>query len=200
MLTTLSTLKLRLALAPADTTFDALLTSAITAVSSRFDRETNRTLARTENATHEFDPADTEILVPCYPIESVQKFELKTTESEGWLEQPDVQYLVRHSCIISLHAPRSTLHASSSSVPSLSRVTYTGGYVLPGATPAPGQTTLPADLETAAIEQVAYWFQTRDYLGLKTHWPSGGIYLQFTGLPLLPAVSTTLKQYERWQL
>jgi hypothetical protein len=22
--------------------------------------------------------------------------------------------------------------------------------------------------------------------------------LQFTGLPLLPAVSTTLKQYERW--
>jgi hypothetical protein len=53
-------------------------------------------------------------------------------------------------------------------------------------------------LECAAIEQVAHWFQTRDYLGLKTHWPSGGTYLQFTGFPLLPAVSTTLKQYESW--
>jgi hypothetical protein len=93
MLTTLPTLKLRLALPSGDTTFDALLTSAITAVSSRFDRETNRTLARTENATHEFDPLDTEILVPCYPIESVQKFELKQNETEGWLEQPNVQYL-----------------------------------------------------------------------------------------------------------
>jgi hypothetical protein len=83
MLTTLPTQKLRLALDPADTTYDALLTSAIAAISSRFDRETNRTLARIENATHEFDPGDTEILVPCYPIESVAKFELKTSESEG---------------------------------------------------------------------------------------------------------------------
>jgi hypothetical protein len=105
MLTTLPTLKLRLALAPADTTYDVLLTSAITAVSSRFDRETNRTLARTENTTHEFDPLDTELLVPCYPIESVAKFELKTSESEGWLEQPDIDYLIRHSCIISPNSP-----------------------------------------------------------------------------------------------
>jgi hypothetical protein len=105
MLTTLPTLKLRLALAPADTTYDVLLTSAINAVSARFDHETNRTLARTENATHEFDPLDTELLVPCYPIESVQKFELKTTESQGWLEQPDVQYLICNSCIISLPSP-----------------------------------------------------------------------------------------------
>jgi hypothetical protein len=193
MLTTLPTLKLRLALAPADTTFDVLLTSAITAISSRFDRETNRTLARTENATHEFDPGDTEILVPCYPIESVAKFELKTSESAGWLEQTDVDYLIRHSCIISLNSPFSIQNSEFS----LCRVTYTGGYVPPGSTlPAPSS-PLPADLETAAIEQAAHWFQTRDYLGLKTHWPSGGIYLMFAQEPLLPAVTTTLKQYER---
>jgi hypothetical protein len=125
MLTTLLTLKLRLALAPADTTYDVLQKSAITAVSSRFDRETNRTLARTENATHEFDPGDTEILVPCYPIESVAKFELKTSESAGWLEQPDIEYLIRHSCIISLPSGL----CSPSSVLSVARVTYTGGYL-----------------------------------------------------------------------
>jgi hypothetical protein len=195
MLTQLSTLKIRLAVPLADTTYDTLLTSAIAAVSSRFDRETNRTLARTENATHEFDPLDTEILVPCYPIESVQKFELKQNEAEGWVEQPNVQYLIRHSCIISLNSPFSIQNSEFS----LCRVTYTGGYVLPGSTlPAPSS-PLPADLESAAIEQAAYWFQTRDYLGLKTHWPSGGIYLQFTGLPLLPAVAETLKKYERWR-
>jgi hypothetical protein len=29
-------------------------------------------------------------------------------------------------------------------------------------------------------------------------WPSGGIYLQFTQEALLPAIVTTLKDYERW--
>jgi hypothetical protein len=144
MLTTLSTVKVRLSLAPADTTYDALLTSAISAVSARFDRETNRTLARTVGATHEFDPLDTELLVPCYPIESVQKFELKQTEAEGWLEQPDIPFLIRSGCIITLHAPLPTLHAPRS----LSRVTYTGGYVLPGSTlPAPCS-PLPPDWKT----------------------------------------------------
>jgi hypothetical protein len=75
MLTTLSTLKTRLAIDQADPTHDALLTSAIKSVSARFDKETNRTLARTENATFEFDPRDTELSVPCYPIESVSIFE-----------------------------------------------------------------------------------------------------------------------------
>jgi len=36
--------------------------NAIKAVSARFDKETNRTLARTTTATHEFHAADTEIL------------------------------------------------------------------------------------------------------------------------------------------
>ena len=35
--------------------------NAIRAVSDRFDRETNRTLARTTTGTHEFDADDTEI-------------------------------------------------------------------------------------------------------------------------------------------
>jgi hypothetical protein len=57
---------------------------------------------------------------------------------------------------------------------------------------------VPPDLESAAIEQVAHWFQTRDYLGLKTHWPSGGTYLMFAQEPLLASVASTLRQYERW--
>src|SRR4051812_5931444 len=102
MLTQLSTVKSRLAIDALDVQYDALLTTAISAVSFRFDKETNRTLARTVDSTYEFSADDTEILLPCYPIESVTKFETKISESSGWLQQTSVEYLIRSSCIISL--------------------------------------------------------------------------------------------------
>ena len=194
MLTQLSTVKARLAIPDVDTTNDALLTAAIEAVSARFDQECGRTLARTENATHEFDPGDRELCPPCYPIESVARFELKASEAAGWQEvQPAPDYLIRRGCVISL---LSALPAPSSS--GLARVTYVGGYVLPGATAGPGQTPLPPHLEQAAIEQVAYWFQNREKLGAIRYWPKGAVYEQFADLDLLPSVRAVLFQYRRW--
>ena len=84
--------------------------------------------------------------------------------------------------------------------PQLARVTYTGGYVLPGTAPAAGQTALPADLESAAIEQVAAWYQQRDKLGLVRYWPSGGIFLVFAQLPLLAQVTASLRPHQRWSV
>ncbi len=196
MITQLTTVKSRLAIPDADTSHDALLTSVIKTVSARLDKETNRTLARTENATFEFDPADTEISPPLYPIETVTRWETKSSESEGWLEQPAPDYVIRSACIISLHAPLSTLYAPRS----LARLTYTGGYVLPGDTPAAGQTPLPDDLEQAAVEQVAFWYQKRDQLGIRISWPSGGTYQQFSAQDLLPSVQSILEKYRRWTL
>ncbi|HEV2207919.1 MAG TPA: hypothetical protein VG167_04040 [Verrucomicrobiae bacterium] len=194
MLTTLPTLKSRLSIPAADPTNDALLTSAIKSLSARFDKETNRTLARTETATFEFNPTDTELAPPCYPIESITKWETKTSEATGWQEIiPAPAYLIRHSCIISLYPPFSP----QPSAPSLSRVTYTGGYVLPGTDPAPGQAPLPDDLEQACVEQVAYWFQNRDHLGLKTYWPSGAAYYQFAAFDLLDSVKNVLSHHTR---
>ena len=197
MLTSLSTIKSRLALT--DATYDDLLTNAILAISARFDKETHRTLARTENATHEFDADTTEILAPCHPIESVSKFELKSSEAAGWQElTPIPDYLIRSSCIISL-AEQLNLQPSTFNL-QLARVTYTGGYVLPGTDPDPGQTPLPPDLENAAVEQVAYWFQTRNNIGLKTIWPRDGSYQQFLAQPLLPDVKAILQCHTRWIL
>src|SRR6516162_1723560 len=102
MLTQLATVKARLEIAASDPSNDDLLTRAIEAVSARFDRECNRTLARTVGATEEFAAADTEIIPRCYPIEAVAKFELKTSEAEGWVEQAEVKWLVRGGCVISL--------------------------------------------------------------------------------------------------
>src|SRR5437867_2872685 len=125
MLTQLSTIKSRLAITVTD--YDALLTNTIKAVSARFDNECNRAFARTVNAAHEFSAEEIELRPPCYPIESVTKFELKSNESDGWTEQTGVEHLIRRQCVISLLFPLSSLLA-----PGLGRVTYTGGYVLPG--------------------------------------------------------------------
>jgi hypothetical protein len=159
MLSTLSTLKARLAIDDLSVQYDDLLTTALTALSARFDKETNRTLSRTANSTHEFRADDTEIVPSTLPLESVSKFELKSNETEGWVEQTNVEYLLRNHVVISLTTPLGTWRQQA-------RITYTGGYVLPGDTPGAGQNALPADLEQAAVEQVAYWFQNREKLGL----------------------------------
>lgn len=196
MLTQLSTIKARLAIDDFNVQYDTLLTNAIRAVSARFDKEANRILSLTANLTEEFDADETEIIVPCYPIESVSKFETKAKESEGWIEQTGIEFLVRRNCVISLLSTFSNLNSASC----IARVTYTGGYVLPGATPGLGQTALPDDLEQAAVEQVAAWFQTRDNLGLVRIWPHQGTYEQFSQLDLLPNVKAVLDRYQRWTL
>jgi hypothetical protein len=193
MLTDLATIKNRLALDPFDTTYDLLLLRAIVAVSARLNCETNRSLARTENASYEFSARDTDILVPCYPIESVSKFELKCSETEGWVEQPDVDFLVTRNCVIVLPLPLS----AATSTRAIARVTYTGGYLVPGSPDLPGATRLPAELEQAAVEQTAYWFQTREKIGLKRQWPQGGSYEEFADPDLLPSVRAVLARYTR---
>jgi len=102
-------------------------------------------------------------------------------------------------CYLIIPTPASsallTQLSALTSQPSIARITYTGGYVMPGTAPGPGQTPLPDDLEQAAVEQVAFWFQKRDKLGLRTTWPSSGEYKQFADLDLLRSVSTTLAQH-----
>ena len=193
MLTQLATVKDRLSIAPATTTYDALLTSAIKAVSNRFDNLTNRTLARTVSATQEFPADKTELILSCFPLEAVTKLEIKSTEAEGWLEQTDIDYLIRNACVVSLGSRLGTWRDQG-------RITYTGGYVLPGTTPGAGQTAMPDDLEQAAIEQVAYWFRNKETLGLIRNWPSGGTYQVFMKIELLPSVEATLSAYERYTL
>jgi hypothetical protein len=141
---------------------------------------------------------ETEVSPPCYPIESVTKFELKFNETDGWSEQTGVQYLLRRQCVISLsnaiNYPPSAINSR------IARVTYTGGYVLPGDTPAAGQTALPDDLERAAVEQVAYWFCSREKTGLLRSWPHDGAYDAFLQSDLLLEVRSVLKKYERWTI
>jgi len=193
MLTQLSTVKARLSILDTDTQSDTLLTNAIAMVSERFDKECNRTLARTADIAQEF-PADlSEVCAACYPVESISRFEVKSSEAGGWSEVTGLDYLVRERCVISLAAPLGSARQ-------LGRITYTGGYVLPGATSAPGQTPLPKDLEQAAVEQVAFWYQNRDRLGLQRIWEYHGTYRQLADLDLLQSVRAVLFQYSRFEV
>src|SRR5437879_1647360 len=193
MLSQLTTVKDRLSIAPATTTYDTLLTSAIKALSSRFDKITNRSLARTVGTTQEFPADKTELILSCFPLEAVTKLELKSNETEGWIEQTGTDYLIRNACVVSLASRLGTWRDQG-------RITYTGGYVLPGTTPGAGQTALPDDLEQAAVEQVAYSFRNRDVLGLIRNWPSGGTYQVFMKIELLPSVEAVLRSFERWAI
>jgi hypothetical protein len=198
MLTTLTAMRQRLALVEGDNQYDALLTGAIAAVSARFERECNRVFGRTVGATEEFGVADTEVVPRCYPVEAVTKFELKASEDEGWLEQTGVSCVVRGGCVISLSSPLSVVTEAWAGGPRVARVTYTGGYVLPGTAAEAGQAALPADVEWAAVEQTAAWFQQRERLGLIRYWPKDGVYLVFSQLALLPQVEAVLGRHRRW--
>lgn len=188
MLIELGTMKARLGLDEITVKDDLLLTAAIRGISARFDRECGRTLERREGITQEFDGDQVELRLGCFPVESVSRFELKETEAAGWVEQTGVDYLLRSQCVVVLGDPLGTSAG-------ILRITYTGGYVPPGTTAAPGQTPLPEDLAMAAVEQVAYWYVNRERLGVIREWPKGGTYTQYSEADLLAGVQRVIQTH-----
>src|SRR5580765_3185072 len=192
MLTTLSNVKSRLGLELFDPTDDALLTNILKHVSGRFALECNRIFDYASGLTFEFPAEDNIICVDHPPVESVTAFHLKSREAEGWVLQSAVSFLI---------APKRTvieLADSLGSVGEIARVTYTGGFILPGTQPAGSQVALPDEIEQACVEQVAYWYQRRSQLGLASVSNESGIVQQFQSTDLLPQVRAVLKRYVRW--
>lgn len=190
MLTQLSTVKSRLNIL--DSSDDATLTRVIGAVSAQFEKVCNRRFGRTANATEEFEADETEIRVACYPIESVICFELKQSEAGGWLSiatPPD--HIIRRGSVISLHSRLGHWRQRG-------RVTYCGGYVLPGDVVQPGQTPLPEDIQQACVEQVAAWYLNRKDVGMLSVTDSANTTIKIAQDSLLPVVKSALKPYARW--
>src|SRR2546421_4054509 len=192
MLTQLATLKSRLGLEAFATDDDPLLTNLLKHVSARFACECNRTFDYGAGLTCQFRADQINIIVERPPIEILSRFDLKTTESEGWLLQAGIDYLLSpQKTIIELAQPLGTSRQ-------LGRVTYTGGYILPGALPAGNPIALPDDLEQACLEHVAYWYQRRAQLGLVSVSSGDSTVQQFQSADLLPQGQAVLKHYERW--
>lgn len=190
MLAELQTVKDRLVLT--DAVDDALLTNFIQAMGGRFEQFCNRRFERTVGATWEFDADRTEVIPDRLPIEAVTALELKTDEATGWVAQTDITYLLRRQAVVSLETPLGSIRE-------LGRITFTGGYVLPGNVPGAGQTALPVEISGALVEQVAYLYQNRNRLGLVSVAAEGGSIQQFAQLDLLPSVKEVLRKHERFE-
>ena len=195
MLTTLSTLKSRLSIDPFDIKDDTLLTNLILLVTARFDNQCNRKLAYAQNITDDFHGDETELRPSHYPIDESQAitFQRITKASEGWQSVTDAEYVLRAGCVISLISeigrPKEQI-----------RVTYSGGYVLPGSNnqPSTNNPQLPDDLQQSCIEQCAYLYQNKDRLGLVMVAQEGGRIQQLPKIDFLPSVASVLAKYERW--
>ncbi len=188
----LATVKRRLAMPQTDTKDDVILDNAIASVSVRLAKFCSREFARAAAATYEFSADETELRVDRYPIESITSFALKAGETTGWETQDvgDDFAIIRRSCVISLSFPLGTWRQQA-------RVTYAGGYVLPGSTPSGSQQALPDAIEQAAVEQVVFWYQNRTRLGLTSTSGEGGSVSVFADLDLIPAVRNAIEPYRR---
>lgn len=212
MLARLTLLKERLGIPSYETRNDKLLEYFINMTSYRFETECRRFFKRMENFSEEFPADETELIVSRYPIESISGLEIKRSEQTGWEAVNDIVYIVRHQCIISLLKPAGNYLEQM-------KLTYTGGYVLPGEPCAAGQTPLPEEIENACVEQSAYLFQNKDRLGLvgfaglrsdyqrffgsenqnddSADNSSVRMFLQFQHFDLLNSVRAVLSRYKR---
>ena len=193
MLTQLITLKTRLGLELFDNADDALLTNLLKLCSLRFAGDCHRIFDYAADVPYEFGAEQLMVVVDRPPIEVVSRFELKSSEREGWVAVEEVDYLLSPAkSIIELSEPLGLAGQ-------LGRVIFTGGYVLPGSVPTENQVALPDDLEQVCVEQVAYWYQRRTQLGLMSVSTDGSVTQQFQTSDLLPQVTAVLKRYQRWE-
>src|SRR6266404_1924785 len=179
MLTTLSTVKSRLGLDESDVKDDALLTTFIKLATARFENECNRVFGYSQNIVDEFQGDETELRVSRYPIDESQPitFGRLVRASEGWQTVADAEFVLRKSCVISL------LNQLGGWKEQL-RAQYSGGYLLPDQAPIGDHPLppLPDDLQFAAVEQITYWYQNKDRVGLASVAAEGGKLQQFPGL------------------
>jgi len=104
-----------------------------------------------------------------------------------WAVEAEVDFLVRQGCLVSVAVP---LGNAAQRI----RVTYTGGYVMPGTTPGEGETALPSMLTGACVEQTAFWFQQGEQVGRRTSGASGVSYQTLQDVDLLPGVRAGLRK------
>jgi hypothetical protein len=193
-ITTLAKVKTRCGIATADTTYDALLTFFIGEVARRFDHWCGRKLERTTGRTNTFAAERMSLGPDCFPVERVTKWELKSNEADGWVEQtPAPVHLIGEAGVtIRLAAPVGARGQ-------LLRITFDGGYVFPSEVPGPGQTALPSTMEDAAITQCAQLYQLRDKIGVSRVEIASGIQWSLADYVWAPPVRLALSKLRRYQ-
>ncbi|HWQ90397.1 MAG TPA: hypothetical protein VN673_01910 [Clostridia bacterium] len=190
MITSLAKVRNRLGLAagePADT----MLTDQIQATQGRFEAELGRKLSRLEGQVQEFDAGQTCVLLDRYPVEDITKWEV--WEDGVWREEVDVVLAAK------LQAGVVSLNGRLGQPGGVARVTYTGGFVLPDGGGI-GLYPLPTELEAAAVETVAHWYQWKDKINVNSEGDGTGNYRTIRDAEWVPWVKVVLNKYRRMVL
>lgn len=190
MLVELTTLKTRLGITSSGD--DAALTRTIQAVGAEFDGYCNRHLERSESAEQLFSADDREISLLWYPVESISSIQTRTSRRSAWVRE-SVDYEIRYGCVL-------YLQSSIGDETEQARVMYIGGYVPPGTTADDGQTALPKDIEQSALDQAAFWYESRHSLRVADLNARGNTQRASGDLTLLPHVTEILDRYRRLAL
>lgn len=168
---------------------DTVLTAFANAVESRFNQYCGRVFARSATAEMMFDAEAMQVSVDRYPVESVTAFYLRTKATEAW-SAVSVDYEILDGGVLAL---QSMLGCTGQRA----KVVYIGGYVLPGTTPGTGQTALPYDVQAAALDQAALWYEQRHSLRTIQPGAKGALSPATSALALLPHVVEILDRYRR---
>ena len=160
----LTFLKRRLLLASdaEGTAYDEAVTALGLAVFGYFEAECDRKFARVVGDTYECEASKRYAVVPRYPIESVTKLELRTSTTEGWVEQTAVPVNFNKSAGV---VTFTLLPASSDDVV---RLTYTGGFWWDTSEDSSG--TKPTGAEALPHGLLLAWVQACKFL-----WDRGSI-------------------------
>jgi hypothetical protein len=194
ILTTLSAIKSRIGLGEEDVQDDAVLTNLLSLVSGWFELDTNRSFEYSAAATEEFPANETEIACARYPINVsvAATFKLLLNNTDGWVSQTGVSYVVRRACVLSLSSPLGGASGQGQAI-------YAGGYILPGGSAVEGVDSLPAEIEQAIIEQVVSMYRNRDRFGVESVSAQGGS-LAVARPDWLPFAQAMVDKYRRWTL
>jgi len=171
---------------------DVELTRIAEAVGASFDKFCDRHSERSESAEQWFWASEREIPLLWYPVESVSSIMVRTSARAAWVRQ-SVDYEIISNCILSL---RSTIGDDTEQA----RVLYSGGYVVPGTTAEVYQTALPKDLEQAALDQAAGWYENRHTVRIPSASQKATGSRGAADLTLMPHVVDILNTYRRMSL
>lgn len=175
-----------------DTQFDALLTGLLKGVSSRFEGDCHRGLSRQVSVVEILDGGRNAISVFRYPIETITEVvESRFGDWENGYILTENQNFTANKKNGILYRENFRWCVGKQSV----RVTYTGGFVLPGDTVGAGQIALPDDIQYAVLEQCRYLWLRRKELGMESVGMGSGTWTLANKDPWLPSVGAVIRRY-----
>lgn len=176
---------------------DATITAVGLGVAGLIEGYCGRAFQRTVGAADVFAADRAQFLLSRFPVESVSKFELKSTEAAGFVEQT----LATYPRAIDLANGIVTLSGDAGDYFEQLRITYTGGYWWDtsedssGSLPS-GATALPKALQLAWLMQCQHVWSALDKVGAALAEAPGKATALDT-LKLSPAVEQMLADFIR---